>query len=322
MKSLAAYAIRGPGRAILVAVGLALVSILFPPLSLLSTAVVALVVLTQDNRDSILIVLGASVLLAVSVYFVWPALEQTGAVNQLLKVAGLNRASFVLAYVLAVWLPTWLAGQWLKQTGSLGQTLLLTGLVGLLGIGVMFVMMGNPTEWWSQYFDQQVIPGLKKEGIEFTDEAAFRQVLTQIASLMTGALMASLVLISSIGVIVGRYWELLLFHSGGFRREFYQLRLGTLAAGLAVGLLVLPLFFGGILGDLVMNASRVVRIIFLFQGLAVCHNLAGRSQNSKVWIILLYILLFLLPMAALFVAILGMLDNWIDIRRRFSGAVG
>lgn len=307
MKSLAAYAMRGPSKAIISVVGLAIASLLLLPLSWLlsyvSAGLVALVTLTQSNRDSILIVLGAT---AVMVAF-------TGLTGEPASGVG---------YVLTVWLPTWLAAQWLKQRNSLGQTLLLIGLVGLLGIVLMFLLMGNPTEWWGHYFEQQVLPVLKQAGMEFPDEAAFREVLMQMAGYMTGVLMALLVLSASLGVIIGRYWQSVLFQPG-FGQEFRQLRLGTLAALGGLIIVALAQFISGLPGEWLVDAAIVVMTVFLFQGLAIGHSLAARSANAQVWVIALYIVLFFtLPYGAVLIAILGMLDNWIDIRRRFSGAVG
>lgn len=307
MKSLAAFAMRSPVKAVLVIVGLAVASLLFFPLSwplsYFSAGVVALVVLSQGSRDSVLIVLGATALLAAAAML-------------------LGSGQIGIGYALSIWLPTWLTAQWLKQSHSLGQTLLLVGLVGLAGILVMFLLMGNPTQWWSQYFEQQVIPALKQAGVEFPDEAAFRTALQQMAGLMTGILMASLVLSASIGIVIGRYWQSLLFQTG-FGQEFRQLRLGTLAAGVALLIVALSQFVGGRTGEWLVDAAIVVIAVFLFQGLAIGHQLASRLQSGQVWIVTLYILLFFtMPYGAVVIATLGMLDNWIDIRRRFPGAAG
>ncbi|TDY02375.1 DUF2232 domain-containing protein [Thiohalophilus thiocyanatoxydans] len=305
MQSLASYAMRGPLQAIVALVGLAALSLLFFPLSwpisYLGAGVVALVALTQASRESLLIVFGATAALA-------------------LLAMTIGGPHYGVGYALSVWLPAWLAAQWLRQHQSLSQTLGLTGLAGLIGIGVMFLLLGDPAQWWSTYFDQRIIPDLKAAGVEFPDEAAFRELLQQVAGVMTGALLATLVLSAIVGVLIGRYWQATLFQVGS-PQEFRQLRLGTLAAGIGLLIVALAQFVGGLAGQWLVNAATVVLSVFLFQGLAIGHQLAGRLPNGQPWMVALYIvLLFTLPYGAIAVAMLGMLDNWIDIRRRFPDA--
>lgn len=307
MKSLASYAMRGPSRAITVVLGMAIASLLFFPLSwpisYLGAGIVALVALTQSSRDSLLIVFGATVVLA-------------------LLSSIIGSPQFGIGYALAVWLPAWLVAQWLRQRQSLSQALLLAGLVGLLGIVVMFLLLGDPQQWWSAYFEQRVMPGLKEAGVEFQDEAAFRAMLQEMAGLMTGVMLASLVLSASIGVLAGRFWQTLLFETGT-GREFHELRFGTLAAGVGLLIVALAQFVGGMLGQWLANAALVVMTVFLFQGLAVGHQLAARSGNPQVWLIGLYIVVFFtMPYGVVVIGMLGMLDNWIELRRRFPGAAG
>ncbi|MFP3874700.1 MAG: hypothetical protein ACLFV1_09625 [Thiohalophilus sp.] len=305
LQSLASYVMRGPLQAILAVVGLAVASLLFFPLSwplgYLGAGVVALVALTQASRESLLIVFGATAALA-------------------LLGVGVGSPHYGLGYALSVWLPAWLAAQWLRQHQSLSQTLGLAGLAGLIGIGLMFLLLGDPAQWWSAYFDQRLIPELKEAGVEFPDEAAFRTLLQQVAGVMTGALLATLVLSAVIGVLIGRYWQAGLFEVGS-PHEFHQLRLGTLAAGIGLVILALAQFVGGLAGQWLVNAATVVLTVFLFQGLAIGHQLAGRTRNGQPWVVALYILLlFTLPYGAIAIAMLGILDNWIDIRRRIPGA--
>ncbi|MDZ7802552.1 DUF2232 domain-containing protein [Thiohalophilus sp.] len=307
MKSLASYAMRGPLQAILAVTGLAIASLLFFPLSwplsYLSAGLVALVGLTQASRESLLILLGATAALAVLALLI-------------------GSPHFAVGYALVVWSPAWLAAQWLRQRESLSQTLLLCGLVGLVGISIMFPLLGDPAQWWGEYFNQQVIPALKQAGIEIQDEVALRAVLEQSARLMTGAMLTSLVLSAIIGLLAGRYWQALLFGSAS-PGEFHQLRLGTLAAGISLAIVALAQFVGGLAGQWLVNAATVVLGVFLFQGLAVGHALAARSQNAQIWLVALYIVLFFtLPYGALAIAMLGILDNWIELRRRFPGAAG
>lgn len=307
MKSLATFAMRGPSKAILAVAGLAVASLLFFPLSwplsYASAGIVALVALTQSSRDSLLIVFGATGVLAVLGILVGGIL-------------------FGIGYALTVWLPAWLVALWLRQRQSLSQALLLAGLVGLIGISILFVMQGDPTQWWINYFDQHVIQALHNAEVKLPDEAAFRDMLHESAPLMNGAMLTLLVMSAIIGLLLGRYWQAQLFEAVS-ALEFRQLRFGTLAAGIALLIMALSQFVGGLAGQWLANAALVVATVFLFQGLAVAHALVGRARNPLAWLVALYIVVFFtLPYGVVVIAMLGMLDNWIELRRRFPGAAG
>ncbi len=65
----------------------------------------------------------------------------------------------------------------------------------------------------------------------------------------------------------------------------------------------------------------VVIAVYLFQGLAVAHGVVKRRNAGRGWLIALYVLLFFaFARIAVLVALLGMLDAWVDLRRRLATA--
>jgi len=68
VKTLASFILRGPGQAILVAVGTAVLAMMLPPLSIISGAVVALVTLRSGVRAGGLVMLGSALFVALLAY--------------------------------------------------------------------------------------------------------------------------------------------------------------------------------------------------------------------------------------------------------------
>jgi uncharacterized protein YybS (DUF2232 family) len=68
-----------------------------------------------------------------------------------------------------------------------------------------------------------------------------------------------------------------------------------------------------------MNALMVVLMLFMFQGLAVGHNLINQYQQGKAWIVGMYVVLvFTSPHGLVAFAMIGWLDNGFDFRKRFA----
>ena len=60
-------------------------------------------------------------------------------------------------------------------------------------------------------------------------------------------------------------------------------------------------------------------MLFMFQGLAVGHNLIGQHQLGKAWLVGMYVILvFTSPHGVMVFAVLGWLDNSFDFRKRFA----
>ncbi len=110
----------------------------------------------------------------------------------------------------------------------------------------------------------------------------------------------------------------------GFQTEFYQLRFGVTAALVALALVAASFIGSGFLNgsiwsDLLVNMLQPVVVIFLFQGLAIGHVLVKVWSLNSAWLVGLYILLFTgLPYSPVLLALLGIADNWLDLRSKFG----
>ena len=117
-------------------------------------------------------------------------------------------------------------------------------------------------------------------------------------------------------LLVARWWQARLYNPGGFRKEFGSF---TLSAAVVVGILfsvILLEFFA----PEVAGAGWIMMIPVVLLGVAVFHQLViARFNLSSGWVVLFYLVL---PLTHSLVAVLGCMDSFFNIRKRFDRAVG
>jgi Predicted membrane protein (DUF2232) len=75
-------------------------------------------------------------------------------------------------------------------------------------------------------------------------------------------------------------------------------------------------FMPGFAGFVGANLLLIVLATFIFAGLAVIHAFAGTWNNSRLWLTLVYMFTFVFTWPAVLVALLGVADTSIGLRRR------
>ena len=305
MKALAGFIVRGRSQAILVASLGGIVAFLLPPFSsfahYLGAAVVALVTLYVGVMQG-LVVLAAATAVAVLFY----------------QLAGLLPASAVAITVLLLWLPGWVISAVLRSTVSLAAAMLAGAGLGILLLLVVYGIHGDPGPWWLERM-QMLLAELQEAGV-LQAEQPLTDELQALSRLMTGVVLASLLLGAICSVILARWWQALLVNPGGLQKEFTGLRLGQSAGLLTLIAMIGSRFTAAPLSDLVAQAAMLLLVPYLFAGLAVLHGIVGAAGRGRGWLVAVYIMLVILPQATLIVAGGGLLDTWMDFRRRFGGA--
>jgi hypothetical protein len=305
VRSLAALIVAGPLQAVAVIALCTALSFLAPPLtSLLSyvgAAALALYSLHLDARRGLLVLLGAALV--------------TGLLGQMV----LHQGTAVAVTSVLLWLPVWIAAGVLRVTLSLAMAMLVLSGLAMLGVLLVFAVYGDPAPWWQQLL-QGIVDKLAAEG-ELQDAAASLSAFAaKAAPLMTGSLAAGLSFAALTCLMLGRWWQSLLVKPGALRTEFYALRLNgalSLAGLVIIGLAALKL---GIVSAIAVQWSLIVMVVFFFVGLAVLHATLANLKAAKGWLIAAYILMSLLPQALLMVVVAGLLDPWLDLRRRTARA--
>ncbi|MGB5716603.1 MAG: hypothetical protein WBN81_05860 [Gammaproteobacteria bacterium] len=307
MKALAADIVSGRWQAALIATTCGVMSFLLPllggMLNYLAAAVVGLVTLHVGMVPGLQVLLIAT---AVTVLF-----------YQLMGV----QAIVGLVMVLLLWLPSWMAAAVLLQTRNLGQALRAAMLFGVCLLLVVFLAYGDPATWWLQQL-QLVESTLEEAGVSLPPRLADPELQQQVAALLTGMVVASLVIGVISSLLLARWWQSLLVHPGGFREEFYGLRLGYAAGLVTLAVMVTARLTQGTLSDFSAQLAMILLVPFLLVGLAIIHSLLRQYRRGTGWLVLVYVLLAVFPQATLLLAAGGLMDTWIDFRRRLGRGGG
>jgi hypothetical protein len=265
----------------------ALVAVVGSILPLLSTAVVALVVLRKGFGEGLLIALWAILPLAATFYFSDTA--------PMLVWASLGTVVVVMVGALV-----------LKRTASWQATL--TALIAVSGAAALVMGQGLDAE----------LAGLQQTLLEMLTRMApeGREVKLAPEPLLLLGMLAWMMAISALGsLLLGRWWQAQLYNPGGLGREFRSLRLGApLGLGLMVGLVVCQFApvdysaWGNLLG-----------LPLFLAGIGLVHHVVAVSHVGAHWLAVFYVcLVMLLGPLGLLLAGVGLLDSFIDVRARLA----
>ncbi|MEX0872504.1 MAG: hypothetical protein WDZ65_11865 [Aquisalimonadaceae bacterium] len=279
MKGLAGLIMRGRLPAIAFIAGTSLL----PFIAWLGCAAVSLVVLRRGVTEGGLVT-GAAVL-------VLAALEMMFS----------GHPGGVISLLLLVWLPIFLTAAVLRATVSLPLALVAGTALAMVGVMLWHLMVQDPEAFW-----RLRLAGLEQD----MGEAQFNQVMDLFGQYLATFMALGLWLNVLIGLLLGRAWQAALYNPGGFRQEFHALRLDWRLAAAALVIMLAATFAGpGLLNDMALLLAG----LFAVQTLALVHAVVhGRGWNAA----LLVVPYVLLPVAFMAVALLGILDAWLDIRRR------
>lgn len=290
MTALGKFIAKGRSQAILVISTSGLLAfVLFPiaPLLLLLSCAALVLVALRNNAQFALTVFAIS--LAVS-----------GGIPWLfgLELLGLGPA--------AMWLMVLLSAQAFRRSGNLALAIFAALVIVVLAVLLFIVWVRNPVQWWQPWI------------VKFIELAKMGSVTTQqvhlMAKLLTGAFAATSLIVIVASLLVGVWWQSRLQNSGQFRRDFQQLRLGKVLSIVAALLLATAIFTDS---ALFIALSAPTLVVYMFQGLAVIHAFAGQQAGSSWWLITFYIFLILFRQLVILVSLMGIVDAWLDSRRRW-----
>jgi hypothetical protein len=294
MKPLVAFIMRGPGQAAFIVSLTGLLSLLVPFVGLLSSGALALVTLRSGTRDGLRIA----------------ALAGVGCLLGSLLLLGTGRPVLVVVFVL--WAPVWVLAVLLRFSRSLAFTAQAAALAGVSGLLLAHTLVPDLSGTW-QGILAPLQAALVQDGL--MDKAAAEAALTDLAPWVTGSFAAALMLEVLLGLWLGRWWQALLYNPGGFGADFRAFRLHPVLG--AAGFLLLGLAVIAPGPGLVSDLLLVLSPLWLFQGLAVIHDLLALRRIHRGWLVGLYLLLVLLmPQSLTVVAGLGLVDVLIDLRAR------
>ena len=299
-QALAAYAVRGPAQAALLSFSTLLLSLLLPPLAVISNAVIALVWLRLGP------VKGAT---TVAIALVAGTL-----------VAGFSGNPFTpAALMMSFWMPVIVMAYVLGRTVSLNLAILAGGGLALAGVLIVYIVLDQPSESWLSMVEK-IVEATKGETGNDANTQLFVDGLADVGKWITGFSAATQLVLAVLSLLLARVWQARMFNPGGLQQEFHRLRFG-LTAGVAGAIVLVASVV--LQMELLTNLAIVVIALFAFQGIAVLHALVAQFKMHVIFLVAVYVcLVFLSPQSIIVIGLLGMADTWLDFRNRLSAPGG
>jgi hypothetical protein len=215
---------------------------------------------------------------------------------------------------------TWVFAAMLYRQMTFSGIMQVAALVGVLIISVIHLAYPDVADWWSMqltsYYTQaaSAMSDVLAKGANLPSDAQLESI--KVTKNYASGLIVSAVLLNAIlQVVVARWWQAALFAPGTLRRELHNIRLSPLAGALSI--LSMVFFYLG--NSVVWDMMPILAILFTCAGLSVFHYFLGLMQSPTrwFWIAMLYVtLIFAMPISMIFVAMVALLDIWLDLRRK------
>ena len=294
MLFIAKFAMQGPRQAWTTLAGLAVLTLWFSPVGFLAGAVLALITLRVGETEGLKGLGVGLVTLAVA------SLIMTGSALPGLIAAG----EFLL--------PAWGFALVLRRTNDMGRMILWAVWIAALMVLAFHLWVSDPVAWWRTVFQQM----LEASGNTIMlDEQTWDQI-ARLATTMAGM---SFVMLWISMVLLARWWQGVLYHPGQFQKDFHALALPR-QLGWVMGILALVGLFTHAepAVQLISDLFAVLSAGLMFQGLAVLHAIVAARKWGRGWLIALYVLLLLFPQMVILLALMALLDMWLDMRKYYA----
>ena len=285
MRALAEFIMRGRMQAIVVMAGAAALPMLF----WLSAAAGSLVLLRRGLDDT----------LGVLVWAVLPALAwwYFGDPRTLLVLLG----AFGLALLL-------------RSQNAWPRVMLCSVGVGLLYAVALGEVFGEPIAALATEL-QKMLPTMLSQAYEQLSLEERTQLEALLIPVLTGLLAALLQIVTLLSLMLGRYWQALLYNPGGFGLEFRALRFTPLLAML----LLAGMLFGSSLGAEMAALAPLCSVPLVFAGIAMLHGMVAMGRMQRFWLVGLYVTLVLFMQVVYpLLAVMAIVDSLFDFRGRAS----
>jgi len=285
MRALAEFIMRGRMQAIVVVAGSAALPMLF----WLCAAAGSLVLLRRGLNDA----------LGVLVWAVLPALAwwYFGDPRTLLVLLG----TFGLALLL-------------RSQNAWPRVMLCSVGLGLLYAVALGAVFGEPIAALATEL-QKVLPDMLSQAYQQLSVEERARLEALLIPVLTGLLAALLQIVTLLSLMLGRYWQALLYNPGGFGLEFRALRFSPVLAML----LLAGMLFGPSLGVQMAMLAPLCSVPLVFAGVALLHGLVSQGRMQRFWLVGLYVTLVLFMQVIYpLLAVMAIVDSLFDFRGRAS----
>jgi len=232
------------------------------------------------------------------------------AVVLFVALAGAN-PQVALAFALGIWVPVAICCSVLRITQSQGWLVFAAGVIAAAYVLMVHWLIDDVPAWWLQWMEIWIKNAFPEGGGE-----QYQEVLERAAPAMNAMMVSGMTISLVVATFLSRWWQSALFNPGGFRTEFYALRLPNVVIFLTLMGIGLLYTGSGQPGSAGLDILVVVIVLYLFQGLASVHRIVAAKSMPRGWLIMMYVLLFLVPQAVLLVACLGLVNSWMINRNK------
>jgi hypothetical protein len=287
---------KGRMQAMIVASSLALLSLVIPPVSIVSSASVALVTLRLGAIEGLIILACSSVAAGLLGFFL------------------LGNFQFALLYVMVLWLPVWLISVVLREGRHLSLAVEIAVLIGVMGVIGFYLYHPEPAEMWKNKL-LQILAQMAPASAPVED---IQRTVNVMSHYMTGVVAAGTVFSLLFGLFLGRWWQAVLYNPGGFKQEFLSLNTHPRLAIGSIIVIVIAWAGSGALSEISWNVSILLFVLYTFIGTAVLHAVFGAMKLARFTVPMFYATLFLIPHVMLPVSLVGLSDAWLNLRNKIS----
>lgn len=242
---------------------------------------------------------------------------------------GLNDALGVLVWAVLPALAWWYFGDprtLLVLLGTFGLALLLRSqnawprvMLCSVGLGLLYAValgavFGEPIAALATEL-QKVLPDMLSQAYQQLSVEERARLEALLIPVLTGLLAALLQIVTLLSLILGRYWQALLYNPGGFGLEFRALRFSPVLAML----LLAGMLFGPSLGVQMAMLAPLCSVPLVFAGVALLHGLVSQGRMQRFWLVGLYVTLVLFMQVIYpLLAVMAIVDSLFDFRGRAS----
>ena len=298
MKFLANYIMRGRTQAIMVASSLALLALIMPPVSIVSSAAIGLVTLRQGIKE------GAYTLVCAC----WAA--------AILGFILLGDYYLPLSYGLMLWIPVWMIATILREGRHLFLAIQIVVIIAILAVVGAYLYQPELGLLWNEWLNGFIEPMITQSRTDLNSEEIQASLKVFYHFVMTGLVAELYVLTLLSGLFLARWWQSVLYNPDGFIKEYLSLQ-GRQGLGLfSLVVLIVGWMSSGLIAEICWNISLILICLYAFLGTVILHVSFLNMKMKKFLVPFVYITLVLIPHLVFPMAILGLADTWLNLRNK------
>ncbi len=275
-------------------------SLIFPPINVVSSAAVALVTLRQGFKQGWLVLGFSAVICALAGFLLT------------------DGYAFFLLYGLSLWLPVWLVSIVLRESRDLYLAIEATITVVSVAIIGLYLYQPDLAMVWRGLLNSLLEPALAKANPDVELVALQKTLAVFYRFVITGLLAQVYLVVLLAGLFLGRWWQAILYNPEGFKREYLALQTQQHLAVTAGLTGVVSIFSTGMMAEIGASIGFLLFGVYAFIGTVVLHNLAALLKTRRFMVPFLYVTMLLIPYAIIPTAIIGLADTWLNLRSKIS----